>query len=164
MTKVYLSLGSNLGDRGANIAHAVDELRRHGVGITRASSLYETEPVEIREQEWFLNGVVEAETEKSAAELLRVMLEIERAMGRVRGVKYGPRVIDLDILFFGSEAIESEELVVPHPRLAERKFVLVPLSEIAPELKHPILRKSAAELLAATSDSSEVQLWVSPKR
>lgn len=164
MTKIYLSLGSNLGDREANIARAVDELRRRGVRVTRQSSIYETEPVEIREQAWFLNGVIEAETEKSPLELLRVLLEIERAMGRVRSVKYGPRLIDMDILFFGSATIDSQELVVPHPRLAERKFVLAPLAEIAPDIQHPVLRKTAAELLASPLDHSEVRLWFPIKK
>src|SRR5215472_14193892 len=131
MTTVYLSLGSNMGDRAANIARAVAELGKRGVKVTQESSLYETEPLEIREQPWFLNCAVEAETELSPRELMDVLLGIERSMGREKRVPKGPRVIDIDILLYGSEIVRAPGLEIPHPRIAERKFVLEPLAEIA---------------------------------
>ncbi len=148
-----------MGDREANLARAVEELRRRGVHILRQSSLYETEPLEIRQQAWFLNYVVEIETTATPSELLAMLLEIEREMGRLRGTKYGPRLIDMDILLYGATVVDTPELTVPHPKMTERRFVLVPLNELASDIRHPVLRKTIAELLAETPDQSQVRVW-----
>lgn len=157
MTTVYLSLGSNIGDRAANIEKAIAALNERGVKIVRQSRLYETEPVGIREQDWFLNGVAEAETSVAPQQLMETLLDIEKQMGRHRTIPGGPRLIDLDILFYGNEVIDVPGVQIPHPRLADRRFVLVPLSELAPGFMHPILRKTASTLLVETSDKSDVR-------
>jgi 2-amino-4-hydroxy-6-hydroxymethyldihydropteridine diphosphokinase len=157
MEKVYFSLGSNMGDRAANIVRAVKALGERGVHITRESSLYETEPVEFREQDWFLNSVVEAETELPPEELMNAILAVERGLGRERRIQKGPRLIDIDILFYGDSVTRTPEIEIPHPRIAARRFVLVPFAEIAPHAVDPVLRKTIADLLAETSDRSEVR-------
>ena len=159
MTTVYLSLGSNMGDRAGNIERAIAALGQREVRVTQESSLYETEPLEIREQPWFLNCAIAAETELSPERLMRVLLEIEREMGRERILPKGPRVIDMDILLYGSNIVKEPELEIPHPRMAERKFVLVPLAEIAGEANHPVAMMTIAEMLEATADRSEVKKW-----
>jgi 2-amino-4-hydroxy-6-hydroxymethyldihydropteridine diphosphokinase len=155
--KVYMSLGSNVGDREKNLRAAIDELPHAGVAVTRVSSFYETEPVDLREQPWFLNCVVEAETHLDAAMLLRALREIEKKMGSRKLVAKGPRLIDMDILLYGAETIDTAELQVPHPRMLLRRFVLVPLAEIAPSLQHPSWVKTASELAAGTTDRSDVR-------
>ena len=157
---IYLSLGSNLGDRAANLERAIEELSGIGVGILRRSSIYETEPVDFLEQPWFLNCVVEAETSLAPRPLLEGLQAIESRLGSRKLVPRGPRIIDLDILFYDTDVIHESGMEIPHPRLAERRFVLVPLTELAPELCHPVLRKTAVELLAATQDQSAVQVWL----
>ena len=156
---IYLSLGSNVGDRAAHLARAVEALDAAGVRVLRQSSLYATEPVDLPTQGWFLNCVLEAETELMPRQLLRAVQAVERALGRRRMVRRGPRTIDIDILLYGDDIVRTRELEIPHSRMAERRFVLVPLRELAPSLRHPTLRKTIAELLATTSDRSVVRRW-----
>jgi 2-amino-4-hydroxy-6-hydroxymethyldihydropteridine diphosphokinase len=159
MKTIYVSLGSNLGDRAANIGRAIDALKDAGVRMVRQSSLYATEPVDFEPQGWFLNCVVEAETDLMPRQLLRALRGIERQLGTKKLVRRGPRAVDLDILFYGSAIVRTPELEIPHPRIAERRFVLVPLAELAPSLRHPILGMNVTELLAATPDRSSVRSW-----
>jgi 2-amino-4-hydroxy-6-hydroxymethyldihydropteridine diphosphokinase len=153
---VYLSLGSNVGDREALLREA--QLRLAAAGrIVVASSFYETEPVDFIDQPWFLNCVVGLETAQTPRELMATILAIEEKMGRRRLKKKGPRSIDIDILLFGREVIDSEELTIPHPSLHRRRFVLEPLWEIAPELFHPILKKAIRELRDALPPGQAVR-------
>jgi 2-amino-4-hydroxy-6-hydroxymethyldihydropteridine diphosphokinase len=152
----YLSLGSNIGDRAANLREAIERLRSMG-NAGAVSSLYETEPIEFTKQPWFLNCVVEIETGLSPTKLLDGILEIEKQMGRHREKKKGPRNIDLDILFYGDEIVDGPELTIPHPAMHERRFVLAPLAEIAPEVRHPVSKKTVRELLESLSAGQVVK-------
>ena len=154
---VYLSLGSNIGDRAANLNAAIGALADAGVRVSKVSSFYETEPVDYLQQDWFLNCVVEGETELEAGTLLPRLREIEIRMGSKKVIAKGPRILDIDILLYGQETIATAELQVPHPRMTQRRFVLVPLAEIAPDVKHPSWTANTKELLAATTDTSEVR-------
>lgn len=174
----YIGLGSNLGNRAENLDEAIAQMERLGIKVTSRSSLYETEPVGFRDQPWFLNQVIEAqvtppvisESEPAsehpgtiaavqAEAFLAELLRIENEMGRERAIVNGPRVIDIDLLLFGDLVTvhSNEDLVVPHPRMHLRRFVLEPLCEIAPELMHPVLRKACSEILASLDDASVVR-------
>jgi len=144
---IYLALGSNLGDRMGNLASAVEHLSQK-VNIKRVSSVYETEPVYYKEQPLYLNTALSAITELDPFELLSFVKSIESALGRQPSFRDAPRLIDIDILFYGDRVVQTEELTVPHPGIAKRAFVLVPLAEIAPGLVHPVLQKRVSELLA----------------
>lgn len=159
---VYLGLGSNLGDRAVHLEQAMEALAAAGVEIVRRSSLYTTEPLGFGPQNWFLNCVVEAATELMPRQLLRATQRVEREMGRRRQVRYGPRIVDVDILFYGGNVVSMSDLEIPHPRIAERRFVLVPLREIAPGLRHPTSRRTIGELLASTPDRGEIRRWQPP--
>jgi len=157
MITVYIALGTNVGERDANLLQALELLPESGVHIRRVSSIYETEPVDYLDQEWFLNAVLEGETELDALDLLSALRLIEARMGGKKAFAKGPRKIDLDILLYGNETIDTPELQVPHPRMLERKFVLIPLAEIAPNLRHPSWKSGVAHLLAASADHSAVK-------
>jgi len=147
--RAYVALGSNLGDREANMRRAVEMLgRRDGIEIVQVSSFSETDPVGGPPgQEKFLNAAAALDTALKPRELLEACMEVERELGRTRDVPWGPRTMDMDILLYGDEAVDEPGLVIPHPRMHERMFVLMPLAEIAPGVRHPRLWKTARELL-----------------
>jgi 2-amino-4-hydroxy-6-hydroxymethyldihydropteridine diphosphokinase len=155
-TLAYLSLGSNLGNREGKLQEAARQLQALG-RVAAVSSFYETEPVEFTEQPWFLNCAVALETALKPQELMTAILGIEKAMGRQRVQKKGPRVIDIDILLFRDVALDSAEVTIPHPAMHERRFVLEPLAEIAPEARHPVLNKTIRELRDALPSGAEVR-------
>lgn len=157
MTAVYLALGSNLGDRTANLETAIAALPP-AVDVTGRSPVYESDPQYVTDQPAFLNMALRGDTELEPGDLLRRLKEIEVELGRMPGVRYGPRHIDLDIIFFGDRIVDAPGLVIPHPRLAERIFVLKPLSDIAPEVKHPASGETVSRLLAKLGDRTGVKL------
>jgi 2-amino-4-hydroxy-6-hydroxymethyldihydropteridine diphosphokinase len=154
---IYLSLGSNVGDREANLRAAITALASAAIEAKQVSSIYETEPVDFLDQPWFLNCVVEAETNLEPHALLQSLQAIESQLGNKKEFANGPRKIDLDILLYGSDTIATSNLQVPHPRMHLRRFVLTPLAEIAPNLKHPSWPATAAVLLKRLTDPSQVR-------
>jgi 2-amino-4-hydroxy-6-hydroxymethyldihydropteridine diphosphokinase len=159
--RAFIGIGSNLGDRKANFLEAIDRIQKiPGTRIVKQSSLYESEPLGDAKT-WFVNAVVELETECGADDLLRRLKQIETVMGRkrVRGKRWGSRIIDLDILLFDNEIINKRTLKVPHPELQNRRFVLAPLSELAPQFVHPKLSVSVSELLAVVKDTKKIHLF-----
>jgi 2-amino-4-hydroxy-6-hydroxymethyldihydropteridine diphosphokinase len=155
---VYLSLGSNIGDRQNNLQTAIDKLHKADLQVRRISSLYETAAIDYTAQADFLNCVVEAETSLFPMRLLLRVERIEREMGRKRHIPKGPRNIDIDILLHGHSVVETTRLHIPHPRMGERRFVLGPLAELAPDLRHPVQRRTIREMLAAAPDQRIVRL------
>ncbi len=159
----YLGLGSNIGDRQANIIKAIKRLNEvPGIVIDRKSSLYETEPIGYKDQGWFINAVIGINTTLSPHGLLDVCLLIEDEMGRIRRTEKGPREIDIDVLLYGNLIVDDAGLKIPHPAMHVRRFVLVPLFEIAPDLVHPLLKKSVEELLTDVGDTARVDKLISP--
>jgi len=148
---VYLSIGSNLGGRERNLRDALGLLAGPSLRILRVSSFYETEPRDVADQPWFLNAVVEAETDLFPKQLLARLQKIERQLGRKRIRPKGPRTIDIDILLYGEAVIATDDLTVPHPRMEERRFVLEPLAELGPDLRHPVTRRTVREMLRAVA-------------
>ncbi len=157
MPDAWLGLGSNLGDKTGNLRAAVAALVEHGT-IAAVSPLYATEPVGCADQDWFLNACARLETDLGALEMLGVIARIESDLGRERGIPNGPRTIDIDLLLYDDLVVESAELTVPHPRMHLRRFVLEPLAALAPDLIHPRLRKSIADLLQEQPSSPAVLL------
>jgi 2-amino-4-hydroxy-6-hydroxymethyldihydropteridine diphosphokinase len=158
--RVYIGIGSNLGDRRANIVEAIERMSQlPGTRVVRASSLYESEPLGDAKT-WFVNGVVELDTEQAPDPLLKTLQAIEEAMGRkrVKGKRWGSRIMDLDILLYDQDVIEKRTLKVPHPELHKRRFVLLPLAELAPQVVHPQLGQSISTLLATVKDDKRVVL------
>lgn len=158
MTTAFLSLGSNLGDRLGNLKRAVEKIKEPSqIMVTKVSPVYETEPVGRENQGWFLNLVLQVETSLEPFALLERLSSIEDQMGRKREKRWGSRNIDLDILLYDTRMVNSERLTIPHPRMHERRFVLVPLAQIAPKLLHPRLKKNIEELLVCCRDGSGVR-------
>lgn len=155
----YIALGSNVGDREANLREAIRLLNEAGIAVHKVSSFYETEPVDYLDQAWFLNAVLEAQTDLAATDLLAALHGIETQMGSKKPFPKGPRLIDLDILLYSDETIASPDLQIPHPRMLQRNFVLVPLAEIAPTVRHPSWPSHAAELLTRADDRSVVRKY-----
>ena len=162
MFRCYLTLGSNLGDRMGHLRAGLSGLEAHGVSVLRTASVYSTQPKEIIFQPWFLNTAVEAETELEAEDLLGACLEIEHSSQRQRDLPNGPRTLDIDIILFDNRVVQTEGLKIPHPRYAERRFVLQPLSEIASDQMDPVRNQTVGRLLEALQDASTVDLFAPP--
>ncbi len=158
MATAYVGLGSNIEPRREHLALALKRLKSPPFGLKRQSSLYESEPMDVADQAWFLNMVVQLETELEPVALLKALQEIEEEAGKKIVVRRGPRTLDLDLLLWGQAIVETKDLILPHERLAQREFVLRPLVEIAPEARHPMLERSAAEMLSALPKGGEVRL------
>jgi len=157
---IFIGLGSNLGDRRANVLDALERIRKlPSTRIVKESSFYESEP-HGDAKTWFVNGVIEIETDLSPDNLLRKLKGIESAMGRkrVKGKRWGSRVIDLDVLLYGSLVVRKRALKIPHPELANRRFVILPLSELGPQMIHPVLQVTVSDLLATLKDAKKVVL------
>lgn len=159
--KAYISAGSNLGNRKMNLEFALDELDGAG-SVLRVSPYFETEPVGYADQPWFLNLAIEVETRLSPIELLNLCRGVEASRDRKRSFPNAPRTLDLDILLYGNSVVREENLIIPHPRMAERRFVLEPLFRIAPDFVHPVLKRTIRSLLESCADTSQVRLQPSP--
>jgi len=155
-TVVYLGLGSNLGSRERHIAQGIRRLEEYGIDIDCRSSLYETEPVGLEDQPWFLNQVIRGRTELGPPELLATCKRIEREVGRTESVRFGPRILDIDILLYGDKEADGSDLTIPHPRMDERAFVLVPLLEIEPDLRDPRSGTKYADILKRLDEGKKV--------
>lgn len=160
--EAYLALGTNLGDRFHFLSKAIDSLEKRGIEVLAQSPVYETEAVGYTDQPDFLNMVVRVRTDLPPASLLREMLDIEQENGRVRDEKWGPRTLDLDILFYGKLVIKNSDLIVPHPLMQERAFVLLPLRDVAPDLVHPVLQLTIRELAEQVPGKGGVRRWEKP--
>ena len=147
MSTIYIGIGSNLGDREVNCIRAVELLEKRGIPVKKKSALHETKPWGVKDQPLFLNMAIEIETALSPRELLKILKEIEKETGREPASRWGPRIIDLDILLFNARVVDEDHLRIPHPLMHKRDFVLKPLSEIAPDAEHPVLHKSIRELM-----------------
>ncbi len=160
-SNAHIGLGSNLGDRAANLLMGIRGMLDAGLEVNRLSQIYETEPVETFAQPPFLNMVAElkGDTLPPPGKLMELLLQVEHSLGRTRELAKGPRTIDLDLLLIGNETCDTQLLTLPHPQLHHRRFVLAPLAELAPALVHPTLNKTISELLQALDDNSEVRLW-----
>ena len=155
--KYFLSLGSNLGDKEKNLTLALFSLEKEGVEILKMSSLYETQPVDFPSQPWFYNQLVEVRTKANPEALLDLVKKIEQKMGRKRGQKKGPRIIDIDIILAEGTVFRTKELEIPHPRMGKRNFVLLPFVEISPDTVHPVLNINMKDLWKKSNDPSIVK-------
>ena len=155
---MYIALGSNVGDAAANLKQVLTLFEDAKIQVLRASPVFETAPQGLLNQPWFLNQVVEAETSLLPRQLLKRLLSIERSMGRKRTVRNGPRTIDLDIVLYGNAVVDAPDLQIPHPRMAERRFVLEPLAALVPDLRHPITKQTVREMLAQVRDQQARQV------
>lgn len=163
MKKVYFSLGANLGDRERALEDAIHQLHGSDLRVLRISSVFETEPLDVPGQPWFLNLVVEAETELFPMQLLSRIQRVEQQLGRKRLAARGPRTIDIDILLYSGFVIQSSKLEIPHPRMTERRFVLEPLAELAPELRHPLVKRTVRDLLGTLTQQMVRRVSFKPK-
>jgi 2-amino-4-hydroxy-6-hydroxymethyldihydropteridine diphosphokinase len=154
--QAYLLIGGNIGDRQKYLRDATLMINTVVGEVTRTSSIYETAAWGLEDQSFFLNQVLEVKTSLEPADLLSAILNIEEQMGRKRSIKFGPRTIDIDILFYNQKVVKSEKLTIPHPEIQNRKFALVPMNEIAPGLIHPVMNKTISELLGACTDPLDV--------